>query len=136
MHVNLLAVVVAAVAAMAVGMVWYSPGVFGKMWMGLIGMSEKDLEAAKKKGMAPTMVAALISQLVLACVLARFMSGMDMYSVSGGVQTAAWAWFGFVATIMLGMVLWEKRPLKLYFLNAAHWLVAMVVMGAVLGHMG
>src|SRR3989337_3239270 len=35
--VNYLAVVVAAVASMIIGAIWYSPRVFGKMWMRLTG---------------------------------------------------------------------------------------------------
>ncbi len=40
--VNYLAVLVAAIVGMVVGFIWYSPKVFGKMWMKLSGVNPKD----------------------------------------------------------------------------------------------
>ena len=38
---NFYAILVAAVAAMILGMIWYNPKVFGAIWMKEIGMSEE-----------------------------------------------------------------------------------------------
>jgi len=42
MGVNLLAVLVAAVATMIVGFLWYSPLLFAKPWMTLMGYDPND----------------------------------------------------------------------------------------------
>ena len=132
--VNFLAVVVASIASMAIGFVWYSPFAFGKTWMKLMGKSAKDMEAGKKKSNMPLMMGVnFISTLVMAYVLALFMlySGSD-WTPMQGAMAAFWAWLGFVATVTLSSVLWEGKPVKLYILNAAHYLVGMLVMGAII----
>ncbi|HLD97300.1 MAG TPA: DUF1761 domain-containing protein [Candidatus Nanoarchaeia archaeon] len=131
--VNFLAVVVASIASMAIGFVWYSPFAFGKTWMKLMGKSAKDMEAGKKKSNMPLMMGVnFISTLVMAFVLALFMQFTGASTPVEGAWTAAWAWLGFVATVTLSSVLWEGKPVKLYILNAAHYLVGMLVMGAII----
>lgn len=125
----------AAVASFVVGFIWYLPGVFGNAWMAMIGMSQKEMEDGKNTGMASSMVVGFIAQLIMAFVLYMFMEMNADTSPAGGAAVGALAWLGFVATTMLGSVLWEKRPVKLFLLNAAHWLVALIVMGFVLGYM-
>lgn len=49
MHMNLLAVLVAALVPMALGFVWYNPKFLGKAWMEASGMTE---EKAKNANMA------------------------------------------------------------------------------------
>lgn len=131
--VNILAVVVAAVASMAVGFVWYSPMVFGKMWMGMMGKSAKDTAGMKKNSNMPMIMGVgYLSTLIMAYVLAVFIHIAGANTPTAGARVAFWAWLGFVATVTLGSVLWEKKPVQLYMLNAAHYLVALLVMGAVL----
>ena len=53
-EINLIAVLLAAVAMMAVGFFWYSPKGFGKQWMQLSGITPDKISEAKKKGMGKT----------------------------------------------------------------------------------
>ena len=129
--INFWAVLVAAVGSMVVGSVWYGP-LFGKQWMKLSGLTEKDLEAGKKD-MPKTYGLMYVSSLVMACVLGVFLSNLGITDMAGGAMVGFWAWLGFVATVMFGTVLFEKKSMNLYFLNAAYQLVTLVVMGAILG---
>ncbi len=52
-----------------------------------------------------------------------------------GMMVGFWAWLGFVATIMLGKVIWEMTPVKLYGINVAYYLVSLLLMGAILAVM-
>lgn len=126
--VNHLAVWVTALVAMAIGYLWYSPKLFGPMWMKLSGIKMKK----KPEGMWKTFVAGLISNAVLAYVLALVLKVMEAETIGHGIFTGLLMWLGFMATISLGMVLWEKKPFKLYILNNAHNLIMMAVMGALL----
>ena len=137
--VNYLAVLVAAIAAYVVGFLWYGP-VFGKKWMALMGLSEKDKEKAKQKGMAKAYVATFVSMLVMAYVLGSLMGPVltlfAAYTGLGALTGAvggAFVWLGFFATTMLGKVFWEGKSWTLYVLDAGHYLVTLVVMGAILG---
>lgn len=130
--INYLAVIVAAIASMVIGMAWYSPMLFGKQWMELIGISVKDMEAAKKKGMSKTYALAFVSSLVMAYVLAHFVDYAMASSLADGAMAGFWVWLGFVATVSLSSVLWDCKPWKLYFINVGYHLVQLVVMGEIL----
>jgi len=126
-NVNYLAVLVAAVAGMAVGALWYSPVLFGKAWAKLSGAGEP-----KKKGMAKSYTAGFATQLVTAFVLAALIGSLGASVITEGTVIAFWIWLGFLATSMFGMVLWENKPVKLYLINAAYALVQLKVMAAII----
>ena len=132
MPVNLLAVVGAAVANMVVGMLWYSPAVFGKMWMGLSGLNTQKMNEMKRKGMAKSYLISFAGALVMSYVLAVFLGYSTAANVSEALQVAFWLWLGFIATTMLGSILWESKPTKLYLLNVLHYLISMFVMSVIL----
>ena len=120
----------AAVVAMnVIGFLWYGP-LFGKMWMELVGMTKKDAEKAKKEGCAKQMTLMVGSSIVMAYVLSMFVPlGTEMNTA---LMTAFWIWLGFIATVMLAPVAWQKMPWKLYWLNSLHYLVGFLVMAAIL----
>ncbi|MBI1936110.1 DUF1761 domain-containing protein [Candidatus Woesearchaeota archaeon] len=128
--INYLAVLVAALASMAIGMLWYGP-LFGNMWKKLMNFTDRDM---KKMNMtaAQAMIFGFISTLVLSFVLAHFVDYLNAITFRAALQVAFWIWLGFIATVMLGMVLWEGKPWKLYFLNAAYQLVSLAVMAVIL----
>ena len=130
-EINYLAVLVSAVAGFVIGALWYSV-LFGKAWMKLSKMGKKDIEKEKKKGMAKSYAAGFIALLVMAFVLAHFVDMAGAATVLEGAQAGFWAWLGFVATTMLNKVLWEGKPVKLYVLDAAHYFVVLIAMGAIL----
>jgi hypothetical protein len=132
-HVHFLPVIVVAIIHMVIGFLWYGP-VFGKHWMILMGFSKEKMEEAKKnggKGMTKNYIIAFLGALVTVYVLARFVSLAGAYTIIQGVKVGFWAWLGFVATVGLGMVLWEGRAWKLYAFNMGYHLVVLVVAGGI-----
>ena len=130
--VNYVAVLAAAIASFVIGAVWYSPMLFGKMWMKLSNVSDKEMKKAKEKGMTKNFAVQFLASLVMAYVLAHFVQYTQSSTITEGMLTGFWIWLGFIATVMIGMVLWEGKPWKLYFIKAGHELVALAVMGAIL----
>ena len=131
-EVNYVAVLVAAIASFVIGALWYSPMLFGKMWMKLSGVADKNMKKAKEKGMNKNFAFQFLGSLIMAYVLAHFIQYTQSSTIAEGMQAGFWIWLGFIATVMLGMVLWEGKPWKLYFVKAGHELVALAVMGAIL----
>ena len=127
----MIAVLVAAVAAMVVGALWYSPAVFGKQWMKLMGMTKKSMEK-EKKNMGKKYLLTFISLLVTAFVLAHFVDFTGAVDMAEGMQVGFWAWLGFVGPATLINSLWTGKPGQLWALDNGHFLVVLVVMGAVL----
>jgi len=131
LDLNYLAILMSAIAAMALGAMWYGP-LFGKMWIALSGMSQKDLEEAKKNGMGKSYAINFIGQLVFAGVTALMIWGVGTETLSGSLWLAFWLWLGYIATTMLNSVLWEKKSWKLYFLNTGYQLVALLLVTSIL----
>ena len=129
--VNMLAVVVAAIAAFVVGFLWHGP-VFGAQWMKMMGITKADMEAAKKQPMGGKMVGAFAQQLVIAFVLAQFASVWGAVDVMGALTLTFWIWLGFMAAILFDGVLWEKRTMNLYLFNIAYRFVSLAVMAVIL----
>ncbi len=128
--INYVAIIVAAVASMAIGFVWYGP-LFGKQWMKMAGLSMKDM---KKMKMTPMMAMSLgfVACLVTAYVLSQFVGALAITTWQGAHQFAFWAWIGLVAPVQLSIFLWEGKSFKLFLLNTAHNLIALVVMTSIL----
>ena len=131
-HVNYWAILIASIVSFVLGWIWHSPMVFGNMWMKLSNMDKKKMDEAKKKGMAKPISFQFIATLVTAYVLAYFVNYSQAKTIIDGAMVGIWAWIGFVATVMVGMVIWEGKPFKLFLINAGHVLVSLIVMGAIL----
>ncbi|MDF2379185.1 MAG: DUF1761 domain-containing protein [Candidatus Gracilibacteria bacterium] len=128
MEISYLPIIAAAVVHFVIGMLWYSPLLFVKPWAKEAGISEADMN--KKEGMAITLMSALASSLVMAYVLMKFLpAGGDL---KAALKVGAWLWLGFFATSQLGSVLWMKKSLQFYAINAGYWLVSLLAISAVL----
>ena len=131
-EINYLAVFVSAVVSFFIGMAWYSPFLFGNIWMKLSGISKTAMEKSKKKGMALFFIAAFVGGLVMSFVLAHFIDIAGSVTALEGAQTGFWAWLGFIAPVMLGSVLWEGKSIKLYLIKVLHYLAVLMAMGSIL----
>lgn len=78
------------------------------------------------------MIVALFSILVMVFVLATFIDLTRTTTAMDAIQLGFWIWLGFIATVQLGIVLWESKPFKLFLLNTLHYLVILIVMSLIL----
>ena len=131
--INIWAVLVAGVAYMVLGFLWYSPLLFGKQWMKMMGITQKHQEE-NKQNMTKTMGLSFLGSLVMAYVLAHVLSYTGAITVAQGMQGGFWVWLGFVATTGLNDFLFtvKPKPWSLYLINQGYLLVSLLVMGAVL----
>lgn len=129
--ISLLAVAVAGLVPLLLGMAWYHPKVFGTAWMNIVGITPDMAEKAKSR-MFPMMGIALVASLVFAYVLAHFSLAWGVFDWRGGLELGFWIWLGFQVPILLSPVLWDMKPWKLFFINASYQLIAILVMTLVL----
>ena len=132
--IRLSAVLVAAIAKMVVGAIWYSPRVWGTQWLALMGWSQKELQQ-RKTGLSKAYGWTFAGALALAYFLAHCVAYMRAETPAYGALVGIWVWFGFVATTSLSAYLFDGRPLKLYLINQGYELVMFAVMGAILAVM-
>ena len=129
--INYVAVLVSAIVGFGIGGLWYSPLLFGRTWMKLINITQKEMKANKDKA-KKGYIFMFVALLVMAYALSLFVNYAGATTLTAGLLVGFWAWLGFVATVLLGEFLWENKPFSLYLINVSHYLVVLVVMGAIL----
>lgn len=127
--VNYWAVLAAAIANMAIGMLWYGP-IFGKQWMAMTGITKESMKDMPLKPWQ-AMIGGLVTSLIIAYVLV-FFTLTWVSSLTEALMSTFWIWLGFVATTQLSGFLWEGKSFKLFVLNTAYSLIAYGVMTAIL----
>jgi Protein of unknown function (DUF1761) len=125
-HVNYLAVLVAAIAVFVLGWLWYSPLLFFKPWMRARGM-DPAVAMAGAKMPAGKLVVELVRCILLAYIIARFVALLGVSNWMGAVHFGFFLWIGFPVILLTGSVLWDNVPLKVAAIHAGDWLVKLLV---------
>jgi hypothetical protein len=110
--------------------VWYSPLLFGKAYMMLRGLNPAAM--ANMRPPAGEMLGEFVRYLVVAYVLARFVALLGVADWRSAVQLAVWVWIGFPLMILVGSVLWDRRPWKLAAIHSGDWLLKLLLMAVIL----
>ena len=116
-NINWLAVIVGAVAAFALGALWYSPKMFGKKWMEGVGLKVEDA----KMGAAP-MIAQGVGTFLLAWVISVTMvSNNIMFAILIALT---------IAVIIKSNGLWANKSMYAIKVESGFILVMVAVMVA------
>ncbi|MBP9771502.1 MAG: DUF1761 domain-containing protein [Candidatus Pacebacteria bacterium] len=132
-EINYLAILVSGVVAMIVGGLWYGP-LFGKQWMTLMGMNcdPASITPEQKKQMYKSYAFMFVGSLVMAFVFSTTLAAFGAVGASMALQGAFWTWLGFFVPVLMGSVLWEMKPWKLFFINAGHYLISLAITALIL----
>jgi len=129
--VNYLAIVIAALAALGLGLIWRI--VLLKPWLDALGKSKT--EAAKQSVVVPFLTT-FVALIVMAWMLAGVMTHMGQVNIRGGLITSFLVWLGFVITVIgVSHAFTGAKPL-LTLIDGGYWLFALLIMGAVIGSFG
>jgi len=134
---NYLAIVIAAVVAWIAGAAWYMS--LGKLWMAAHGLTpEKMQEQKSKPGAKLPFIYSFVAELVMAWVLAGLMAhlGTGQVTALNGIVSGAFCWLGFVITTILVNNSFVFRDMRLLWIDGGHWLIVLLLMGAIIGFMG
>jgi hypothetical protein len=123
-NINLLAVLVAGFAHMAISLIWFSPMFFGKQWMEL---TKQEMKPARQ-----WIAAGIIGHLVMALVMAVVVYLANATTILEGAFVGILMWFGFVVTLEVGELIWEKIPVKLFAIRIGNHFVGFIVAGIIL----
>ena len=128
-QINYLAVLAAAVSTFFIGGLWYSPAMFQRGWMSANGFTEADLtrgSTAKIFGIA------FVFALLMAANLAAFLSDPST-TVAWGTAAGALTGVGWVLPAIGTVALFERRSARYIAINGGYFVLAFIVMGAILG---
>jgi Protein of unknown function (DUF1761) len=131
-HVNFLAVFVAALATFALGALWYSPVLFGGAWVRANGFTPEQLAAMRRRA-APAYSVSFACYLLMATVLSAFFSFTGASGPARGATLGAMIWLGFVLTVGLTGQMFANRAMKAFAIDAGYQLAYLALMGAILG---
>jgi hypothetical protein len=126
-NINWLSVLVAAVSSFVLGAIWYGP-LFGKAWMKVNGFKEEDL---KGQNFFRIYGLAFLLMVIASFVLEMFIGYEADWTF--GILAGFFAGIGWVATMMGVMYLFEMESGSKYLINAGYSVLALMVMGAILG---
>lgn len=124
---NIWAVFVAALSTFLIGGLWYSPALLGRLWMRENGFTEESL---KGSNMTKIFGLAFLMGLIAAVNLALFLGPEDRPEM--GALWGFAAGFGWVATFLGTIYLFERKSFTLFLINAGYSVVALTVMGVIL----
>jgi len=125
-NVNLLAVVLGAVAFFAVGSVWYT-ALFGKAWQRAVGLSDEQLKGAN--------MAVIMGLTFLFEMLVSLMLGHNVARTNPSDRAIMMMAVGFGLTIMTPAIginyLYQRRSGTLFAIDAGHFILGTAAMGEV-----
>lgn len=126
---NWFAVIVAALSNFLIGGLWYSPILFGKVWMKENGFSENDL----KKGNMPKIFGlTFLFSIVMAFNLAMFLNDANT-TTSWGAIAGFLAGFGWVSMSIFTIGQFERKSTKYMLIHGGYVTISFVVMGLIIG---
>jgi hypothetical protein len=132
LHHNWFAIVSAALAALVIGFVWYSPLLFANAWMQAHAFSPEKLTAMRKT--APRSYGlTFLCFVLMAFVMHIFTGHLGARTAGSGAIWAFHAWLGFAFPIGLTAHLYSDKPLAAFLIDTSYQLVYMTAMGAILG---
>ena len=124
---NWLAIVAATLAFFAVGAIWYT-ALFGKAWQREVGLTSEQL--AGGRNMMLVMGACLLLEFVVVLMLGHLFARIDPSDRAKMMMSV-----GFGLAIMAPAVginyLYQRRSLKLFLIDAGHFVVGMTAVGLV-----
>jgi hypothetical protein len=136
---NILVIIAAAVAAWLAGAVYYTA--LAKPWVAAQGLTVEQHKAMMdaRRGTIHAwlpFVLAFLADLVMACVMSGLIGHIGAYSLRGGIISAAFVWVGFVLTTIIVNNAFAGRRYMLTVMDSLHWLLGLLVIGAIVGVWG
>lgn len=126
--VNWLAIAVSVIGNFVIGGIWYSPLLFVKPWLKMSGVDKQMFDA----GLPKALLADLFSAIAIALVLNQVMRWSGAIGLGSGLLVSVFVWVGFVASVLITQVTYERRPVAFFVISAGYRFVTLMAMGVIL----
>jgi hypothetical protein len=139
-QLNWLAIGVSVVASFAIGSVWYGV-LFGKVWARAMGFAEGWRPPTSE--MVRASLLNVVGTFFMAYVLAHevqvwrasvWNAGQDQSDAVYAFYGAFFPWIGFLVPVLLNGVAYERKPWKVFWINAGYHFVTILAMTTILSH--
>jgi type III secretory pathway component EscU len=126
--INIWAILVSTIIYFTLGALWYSPLLFGNIWVKALGVNMEDLEQ-KPIDFFGSAIAAFIATLFLALLL----EVVGTYDVFISLLVALIVGVGFVLSSGAYNVLYEGKNYIAYLIDGGYHIIALLITGLILG---
>lgn len=129
MHVNYLAIIVAALLSPVISFLYYA--LLNKQATSARAAAAK---AAKSKEfdirttLTPNkIIVELTRMFILGLVIAYACGLLGITTLQQAVLLSFWLWVGFIVVLLTGLVISERFPVKLAIIHAGDWLIRLLI---------
>jgi len=135
MSFNYLAIFAAAIAGWIAGAAYYA--ILAKPWLAASGKTEADVSGSdgKRKMPAGPMILSFVAALIMAFLFAGLIGHLGFNTARQGAIAGLLMWIGFVITTQAVNNAFQMRNPMLTVIDGAHWLIVLVIHGAILAAM-
>ena len=127
---NVLSIIVCGLIYFGLGALWYAV-IFGKPFASALSFTP-DEEVAQRKHFPLALLVHFVCGFVTALAIAVLIRVIGITSVTGGMALGSMLWGAFTLTTHLISSMFERRPNTVFAVNAVFYLVAYVILGAIL----
>lgn len=129
-NLNYPAIFVSALSSFIIGWLWYGP-LFGKKWMELNGFNPEEMRKQKWLPFPLILGINYFATVLAAFSLAMFLGAEAdaVFGIFAGLMIAIF----WIATSRLNDVLYERKPMGLFWINVGYNVAIYVIMGAIIG---
>ena len=125
--VNYIAVLVVAIVSFVLGGLWYSPKVFGNIWLAGIGKRPDELGSS-----AVPLALNLITAVITAAVFAAIVRSLNLQTAAEGLTFGFIVGVGIIAASMASDFAFNRFPPSFFLVEAGYRVGLSLIMGLVL----
>jgi len=122
---NYIAAVVTGLAAFALSLLWYSPFLFGIIWMALRNAPVHPLPGW-------TFLFAPLREIITAFLLTHLIVRLGVNNWKNALGLGFVLWFSFYFVQLAGAVMWDNLAWQLGLVHSGDWLMKMLFMSLLL----
>lgn len=129
--INILGILIAAIITSILGILWYSPFLFGTHGKKLSQVELDMLDVGKERTTAQRYTIHFLAQIVMSYVVAEIIVLSHITSATGALWFGCILWLGFVATTTLGSVTWKHRSTKLLIIDNTYYFISLILIALI-----
>jgi hypothetical protein len=115
---------------MVVGMLWYSPLLFCKLWLKTMGISMADIdESGMSKGAA--YATSTLAHALLSFITGFLILNLKVHGFHYGMILGLVFWLGFNFSSVIKYVFFETRPWTLFLIDAGYDIACFTLTGGI-----
>lgn len=125
LKVNPIGVVLGIISYMLLGLIIYSRWILGRLWPDLTSHMQKKADGVPIQVYLGSFICALLVAYAMGCLL----NLTRATTIASGFLIGVILWAGFILPTILAPVLFGKKPLEMFWLDAVFYLLAYVTIG-------